>query len=336
MTLPSIGECADGVAGDRFGSPGRAAFLRAVDSVVAGLADDVPGPASGYLRDVVARGGKRIRPRLVFATARCGEPDWELAVRAGVVVEGLHLASLMHDDVIDQADLRRGQPSSPAVLGCEAAVALGTAVSLSCLQMSRELGDDAVGWVADALQILADGELLDCDRAFDTELDMAHYLRILAAKTAALFHLSVRLGAAVAELAPELAGTLCRATTSYGIAFQIIDDCADLVPARQGDGKPAGIDHRRGLYGAPTLLAIGDDTSVAAVLAAGVTTAADIAELRRAVAAAGGFHSAAQMAWDHLQSARELVAPAVPAGAWAEFDALFSLLDVEGVVARAT
>lgn len=313
----------------------RSSFLRAADADLAGLVDDVSGAPGYYLRALVKTGGKRIRPRMLFAVSLCGQPNWADAVRAAAVAEGLHLASLLHDDVIDQADTRRGQPSSPAVLGCEATVHLGTLVALRCIEACEQLGDNAVTLAVNALRALAGGELIDCDRAFDAQLGLEEYRRVVAGKTIPMFQLVVDLAVLVAAVPNDVAAGLARSASMYGMAFQVLDDCTDLCSIRDGVGKPWGVDHRRGRYGAPTLIAASTDSAVAAMLAAELSTEQHLIALRQAVFDAGGFHAAARMAWDHLDMARQSARAVASGAALDELEALFELLDVEAVIARA-
>ncbi|WP_433334701.1 polyprenyl synthetase family protein [Spirillospora sp. CA-294931] len=257
-------------------------------ALVAGIA----GPAGGLLSPLLRDPGKCLRSLLLGAAARCGVHDTERTVRLGAVVELLHLASLVHDDVIDDAGTRRGGPAVHVVAGRELAVLAG----LACLALAgteaAELGPDVDRAVSRTAAELALGEMLDVQRAFDAALPLEDYRLVVERKTGALFGLCCALGAASGGLSGERVRALAGFGRDLGVAFQILDDCLDLAPV--AGGKPVGTDHLLGLFGAPTLFALRSDPSgaLAALLLAPSFSAADLPEVRRLVNAAGGVDAA--------------------------------------------
>jgi geranylgeranyl pyrophosphate synthase len=217
-------------------------------------------------------------------------------VRLGALVELLHLASLVHDDVVDRADRRRGGPAAHLAMGTERAMLGG----LSCFALAgREAADLGGGLdvlVSRTVAGLAYGEILDIERAFDTALPLADYLELVERKTGDLFRLGCTLGAAEADAGADAVLAMAQFGSDAGVAFQIMDDCLDFGAA--ASGKPAGTDHLLGLFGAPTLYALAADRSgeLAALLLAPSFGATDMPAVRALVIAHGGLAAAAELA----------------------------------------
>ncbi|MCA2226570.1 polyprenyl synthetase family protein [Nonomuraea aurantiaca] len=284
------------------------AYSAQVQDRLRGLVAGLPRPARDLVTGFVDRPGKRLRSTLLGAAARCGPHDRERVVRLGAVVELLHLASLVHDDVIDRAPTRRGAPAAHLVAGPELAVLAG----LSCLALAgteaADLGTGPNRLISAAVAHLAQGELLDVERAFDTTYTLADYDELVERKTGALFRLCCVLGAAEARLGPPRAEALAAFGRQLGVAFQILDDCLDLAGPATDSGKPAGTDHLLGLFGAPTLCALRDAPSgeLAALLLDPALTAADLPRVRTLVIAYGGMsaaHDLARAAYDESLAA---------------------------------
>jgi heptaprenyl diphosphate synthase len=272
------------------------------------LADDLPAQLGSQVRDLAGRPGKHLRPLLLAACSRFGDqPDPERLVRLGALVELVHLASLLHDDLIDQARTRRGGPAAHTVIGPE----LATIAGLSCLALvgmeAADLGGGLDKLVSRTVAELSCGELLDVERAFDIALPIPDYLELVTRKTAELFRLSCLLGAAEARAEPDAARVLAEFGQALGIAFQVQDDCLDL----SGDdtGKPVGTDHLLGLFGAPTLYALAADASnaLATLLLSPDLDASDIIAVRTLVAEHGGFTAATALAKERYASALTLL-----------------------------
>ncbi|GAA1851547.1 polyprenyl synthetase family protein [Actinomadura bangladeshensis] len=282
---------------------------------LAELARSLPPAVRPSALGLVRRPGKRLRSTLLAACAGFGDPDPDRLVRLGAVVELLHMASLLHDDVIDRAATRRGAPAAHTVIGAEAASLAGLACFALAGTEAAVLGDGVSRVVADTAAALAAGEMLDVERAFDVELSVADYLELVQRKTGDLFRLTCLLGAAEADVPAEDAERLARVGTAHGAAFQILDDCLDFDPAAGAAGKPTGNDHLLGLFGAPIVLALPQDATgdLAPLLLRPALDAADLARIRALVVGLGGLAAAKDTARDLHRQAMDALAE-LPAG----------------------
>ncbi len=205
---------------------------------------------------IVAAGGKRLRPMLTLASAHlCGyRGDRHIALAAAV--EFIHTATLLHDDVVDASDLRRGRDTANAVWGNKPAVLVGDFLFARSFELMVEDGSLRVLEIlAHAAAVIAEGEVAQLVTANDTTTTEAAYLDIVEAKTAALFAAASRLGAVVAERPPAEEEALERFGRNLGIAYQLIDDMLDFS-AHQGElGKSVGDDFRDGKMTLPIVIA---------------------------------------------------------------------------------
>src|SRR5204862_384669 len=196
----------------------------------------------------VRAGGKRLRPLLVLvASGSAGGPRTtplgeQALVRAAVAVELVHSATLVHDDLIDGARLRRGRPTVAATGGRQAAVATGDLLfSLAFAQLAKNDDADQLRALSDASSALAAGELLQREDAYAMDVDIARYLRRCELKTAALFEAACRLGALVAaQGSSALAEGLGAFARGIGLAFQLLDDVLDVSGPVERTGKARG------------------------------------------------------------------------------------------------
>ncbi|GGO71726.1 polyprenyl synthetase family protein [Nonomuraea cavernae] len=279
------------------------AFTAQVNDRLLLLADDLPEPVRGLVRTLVAGPGKLVRPRLLAACASFGTADPDRLVRLGAVVELIHLASLLHDDVIDEAQTRRGAPAAHTAVGTEQAMLAGLACFALVGTEAADLGEGVAGAVSTTVAKLAYGELLDVERAFDTAFPLPAYLELVQSKTAELFRLCCLLGAAEGRCGPGEAGALVRFGAALGVTFQILDDCLDLSP--NGAGKPVGTDHALGLFGAPTLYALRADSGgeLATLLLSPSFSTHDLPEVYSLIQDRGGLDAAARLAADWHEQA---------------------------------
>ena len=237
---------------------------RVEDELVAAVQTGEPAltEMAGHL---IGAGGKRIRPMFTVAAARCSDdadgPVERDVILGGVAVELVHIGSLHHDDVIDDAATRRTVESVNARWGnlrailsgdfllaraSEIAVGLGTA----------EVGNEVAGLLAATISRLCDGEVAEIQTAYQVERDEASYLRSIDGKTASLLRTATRIGAVVAGLPRPQVDALTSFGTAYGMAFQIVDDILDVVATDEQLGKPAGHDLIEGIYTLPVLRAL--------------------------------------------------------------------------------
>ncbi len=208
---------------------------------------------AGY---IIAAGGKRLRPMLTLAAARlCGHNGDRAYALAGAI-EFLHTATLLHDDVVDESDLRRGQDSANAVWGNKPSVLVGDFLFSRAFQLMVGDGDIAVLKIlSDASAIISEGEVLQLLTANNTETSESDYLEVIRAKTAALFAAACELGAIVGEVKRVEREALQSYGLNLGIVFQLIDDVLDYAPAHTDLGKTRGDDFRDGKMTLPVILA---------------------------------------------------------------------------------
>lgn len=233
---------------------------------------------------------------LVAACGWQGTPDPARLIRQGAVVELLHLASLLHDDILDQAATRRGGPAAYRVVGREVATLAGLACFSLAGTEAADLGEAVSLQVGQAVAALSYGEILDLERAFDTALPVSAYLELAERKTGELFRLSCVLGATEAQVPLDAARALGTFGRHLGTAFQVLDDCLDLRPS--AGGKPAGTDHLLGLFGAPTLYALARDRGheLATLLLSPEFGIARMPQASALVTARGGLRAARRLA----------------------------------------
>lgn len=210
---------------------------------------------AGYL---IASGGKRIRPVLTLASARLCGHEGGRHIGLAAAVEFIHTATLLHDDVVDESDLRRGQASANVVFGNQASVLVGDFLFSRAFQVMVEDGSiDTLRILANASAVIAEGEVLQLSAAHDTVTSRDTYLRIIRAKTAELFAAACEIGAVVADRNPAECAAMRDFGIELGIAFQIVDDVLDYSARQARLGKTIGDDFREGKITLPVILAIG-------------------------------------------------------------------------------
>ena len=271
--------------------PGLEEYL---DELEVRLQDTVrshPGTVAAVGADALAAGGKRLRPMLVFLSSPAEGPP---PLAAGVAVELIHMATLVHDDLIDGARYRRGRAAAWAAYGAPAARAAGDYLFARACAELAETGDAAaVELLADATLCLARGEALQRRQTHQPDTTVESYLARCALKTGKLFEAACLLGSGGRD--PWLG----EFGTALGTAFQITDDILDCTGEATETGKIAGVDLREGTPTLPLILAAREDRVVREALAGGPL---DGALLR--VAATGALESAREVALDYAQQAR--------------------------------
>lgn len=206
---------------------------------------------------IIGAGGKRIRPLLVLLFSKAlgfeGQERFDLAA----TVEFIHTATLLHDDVVDESNLRRGRATANALFGNAASVLVGDFVYSRAFQMMVSTNRLSVLKVlADATNVIAEGEVLQLMNMHDPDLSVEDYLKVIRFKTAKLFEASARLGAVLAESSPEVEEACAGFGRSLGTAFQLIDDVLDYEGATSQLGKNVGDDLREGKPTLPLLIAM--------------------------------------------------------------------------------
>ncbi|HSB79584.1 MAG TPA: polyprenyl synthetase family protein [Candidatus Methylomirabilis sp.] len=212
-----------------------------------------PREESGTLLRVVsnyalASGGKRIRPALLLLAARaCGATQTERLVTLASVAEVMHAASLIHDDIVDHSEMRRGRPSAAARWGPDVSVLVGDFLYSRAIQILVTDGDMRILQAfADATLAMTEGEVLQLQYLHDLKISEANYLRIVTGKTAALMAAACRAGALVADAPERRVDAFGAFGLNLGIAFQLVDDALDYSACETRLGKPVGSDFREG------------------------------------------------------------------------------------------
>lgn len=251
--------------------------MRAADAVIhAQLSSEVAliGTIADYL---ISAGGKRLRPAVLLLTARAlgctGNGHHTLAA----VIEFIHTATLLHDDVVDDSSLRRGRATSNAMFGNAASVLVGDFLYSRAFQMMVACGSSQVlAILADSTNRIAEGEVLQLMNIHDPSIDEARYNHIVDRKTATLFSAAARIGAVLAGADQHMQDLCARYGAHVGTAFQMIDDVLDYAGNADDIGKQLGDDLREGKCTLPLIHALE------------LATAADKAEIQRAIQGGGG------------------------------------------------
>jgi len=217
-------------------------------------------------RHIIAAGGKRFRPLLVFLASRFGgEVDHEALMRAAMVMELTHVASLYHDDVMDVADLRRGAPSANRLWGNSVAILVGDFLFARASTTVAELGVEYVHLQAETFSRLVQGQIAETKGPDDGQDPLGHYIQVIADKTGSLIAASARFGGMVSEASPERLDALTAFGEEVGLVFQLSDDLIDITS--ETTGKTPGTDLREGVPTLPVLmLRAGNDPADAALL----------------------------------------------------------------------
>ena len=206
---------------------------------------------------IIGAGGKRIRPRLVLLFAQAlgfaGDEQYELAA----TVEFIHTATLLHDDVVDESSLRRGRKTANALFGNAASVLVGDFLYSRAFQMMVSVNRMRVlDVLADATNVIAEGEVLQLLNMHDPDIAVEQYLRVIRFKTAKLFEASARLGAVLAQASPAVETACADYGRALGTAFQLVDDLLDYEGHTEALGKNVGDDLREGKPTLPLLIAM--------------------------------------------------------------------------------
>ncbi|OUZ10621.1 geranylgeranyl pyrophosphate synthase [Aeromicrobium sp. PE09-221] len=246
--------------GVSFEDPGLTSRIRrGVDRVEALLARSVDSPEP-FVAEAAAHllnaGGKRFRPLLTLLCAEFGQPQGDAAVEAAVVMELTHLATLYHDDVMDEAPVRRGAPSANARWDNSIAILVGDYLFAEASQIVAGLGTEAVRIQAETFSRLVRGQIRETLGPGEGEDPLQHYLDVVADKTGSLIAACALLGSKMAGASDEVQRTLLEFGERIGVAFQLADDIIDIASESGDSGKTPGTDLREGVPTLPTLLVL--------------------------------------------------------------------------------
>ncbi|MEV6472319.1 polyprenyl synthetase family protein [Streptomyces sp. NPDC051657] len=266
---------------------------------------------------LVRAGGKRFRPLLVMLASQFGDPDAPGVVPAAVVVELTHLATLYHDDVMDEADVRRGVPSANTRWGNSVAVLTGDFLFARASHILADLGPEAVRIQAEAFERLVTGQILETAGPRDGRDPVDHYLDVLSGKTGSLVAVSGRFGAMMSGADERTVDVLTQYGERLGIAFQLADDVLDIASDSHESGKTPGTDLREGIPTLPVLrlraqaAADGkpDDLELVELLDGDLGDDAALDEVLRRLRAHPALEQARQDTVRYAQAARATLAP---------------------------
>jgi geranylgeranyl pyrophosphate synthase len=279
-------------------------------------------PLASHASATIKAGGKRLRPLLVVLASESagGPPDTtegeERLLRAAVAVELVHSATLVHDDLIDGAQLRRGHPTVAAVAGREVAVATGDLLfSLAFAELARNENATQLRALSDASSALAAGELLQREDAYAAHVAVERYLRRCELKTAALFEAACRLGALTAlEGSDELADALGAFARRIGLAFQMLDDVLDVSGPVERTGKSRGTDLLDGTVTLPFILARERERELVTFDLASLSGPQQAEALCERIAATGALDEARELALAVVAEAKAALPTILPHG----------------------
>lgn len=265
--------------------------LKAAVAFTRGVLKNMPDSLADISAHLLLSDGKYLRAGLVIASAMCGDYNPEAARPLAAAVEILHLGTLIHDDIIDNADLRRGVESVPHRFGASTAVYTGDYLFTMVFSLLSRHNRDRMEEVSDTVQKILLGEIRQNKHRYTFSASLLDYMRVVSGKTAALFAASMYAGAKESGLDEAAARSLGRAGGYAGVMFQIVDDCLDLTPARRAADKPCLKDLEEGVSTLPVLYALAKNPSLLPLMKA-AKTAEEIRRVAEAVVDEGGLDQA--------------------------------------------
>ncbi|MBO0820544.1 MAG: polyprenyl synthetase family protein [Nocardiopsaceae bacterium] len=278
-------------------------------------------------RHMMTAGGKRFRAMLVLLAARLGDPRDKRIVPAAVAIELTHLASLFHDDVMDEAVMRRGSPSANSRYGNSVAILAGDYLFARASRILADLGAEAIRIQAETFCALCDGQLAETVGPREGEDPLDHYMRVIDGKTGSLIATAGRFGAMFSGAPADLIDLVADTCLRIGIAWQLSDDVLDVASTSAQSGKSPGTDLKQGVRSLPVLYALRsaspDDARLRELLTEGDLSAPErhaeaLALLRQSPA----LEEARSSVREWISGARDLVARLPDRPARAAFEAL--------------
>ena len=300
--------------------------MGAVDALIVARMQS-PVPVIPLLAEhIIAAGGKRLRPLLTIAAARAttaASADVDLAnpVKLAASVEFIHTATLLHDDVVDGSERRRGKVAAHLIWGSATSVLVGDFLFARAFELMVETGQlRALGILAQASSVIAQGEVLQLTRAHDLNLDQETYLRIISAKTAELFAAAAESGAVGVGADQKTTSALRSYGLNLGLAFQLADDALDYGGSSEALGKNAGDDFREGKVTMPLLLAVArtrgrEDAFWDRTINGNQRTDDDFRRARELIVGTGAVLATLDAAGDYADAAKAALA-VLPKGEW--------------------
>ncbi|TAN83582.1 MAG: octaprenyl diphosphate synthase [Gallionella sp.] len=289
-----------------------AADMAAVDQVIRGRLHSEVLLINQVGEHIINSGGKRLRPALVVLSANAfgypGKQHHDLAA----VVEFIHTATLLHDDVVDESELRRGRATASALFGNAASVLVGDFLYSRAFQMMVDVGEMRVmQTLADATNTIAEGEVLQLLNCHDADVDAANYMRVIHCKTAKLFEAAMRIGAILGKASAADEDAVAEYGMRLGTAFQLVDDVLDYSADEQQTGKHLGDDLAEGKPTLPLIYAMQHGSGVQAAVVRNAIEQGDMekfAEVLQIIRATGALEFTRQQALRETELACKSIA----------------------------
>jgi heptaprenyl diphosphate synthase len=273
---------------------------------------DVVTEMASYL---VAAGGKRFRPMLVLLSGYFGDPTDPRLVQGATAIEVTHLATLYHDDVIDEADTRRGRPSVNAQWGNNVAILTGDFLFARASEISSELGTEVTRLLARTIATVCDGQIREVESWGRIDQSEDAYLEVIRRKTAALIATSCRLGGMLSDAPAEAIELLDDLGLALGLAFQLSDDIMDVISTEEELHKQPGQDLKLGVYTLPVLYALRDGEAgreLTALLSEGPPSGDRLSRALEIIRADGSLDRAREAVSGSVRRARKLAGGLAP------------------------
>ncbi len=297
-------------------------MLTVVESALREAVRSADGFVAEAARHLVDAGGKRFRPMLVAVCAHLGDPSAPGVIPAAVIMELTHVATLYHDDVMDEADVRRGAPTANSRWSNSVAILVGDYLFARAADLAADLGPEAVRTQARTFARLVHGQIAETVGPRPGDDPVAHYLRVVAAKTGSLIATCARFGARFGGASPDVVEAVASYGETIGLAFQLSDDVLDIASESTISGKTAGTDLREGVPTLPVLYALASDERDTAsvrlreILGGGPVTDDQLhAEALGLLRESAALKRARETVWTYAEDARAKLAalPDVPA-----------------------
>lgn len=262
-------------------------------------------------RHLVEAGGKRFRPLITLISSHFGNGQSKEVIAAAVVCELTHVATLYHDDVMDEAPLRRGVDSANKKWGNSVAILTGDYLFAKSSLLLADLGPDAVRHQAMTFERLVVGQIMETEGPQGGEDRLAHYIKVVTEKTGSLFGLCARYGGYLSGTKPEIVETLVRFSEELGIAFQLADDVIDIESSSNQSGKTPGTDLREGVPTLVTLLVqqmgLATDARLLQLLSGPILDESDVEFALQALREHEALHEAKRITMQYAESARKML-----------------------------
>jgi len=278
--------------------------------------DGIFSSEDGYLATLLEHisnpAGKMLRSALLLMCGRAVGPIDETHLLLGAAIEAVHSATLIHDDVLDEAELRRHAPSVNRLWGNEASVLLGDFLFATAFSLAAKAGHvPSMNMIASAAATVCHGELMQIDHRNDTAITEERYMEIVRKKTAALYSCACKMGAICAGANDNQAGALENYGRNLGVAFQIVDDCLDVTGDEAATGKSLGTDLTKGKFTLPMIWLMRKSKKAIEMLSD--TDKLDEEAVREVLCESGAVEYALGVAEKHAENAKSFIPSGVPA-----------------------